>query len=454
MLTFLASIIIGLIAAFGIGLAVFENKLNALGQKDMIAAGDHIIGLYAQTKPRDLDAFMNRIAGLTSYPIQLFTDAGEMKSYGWSKPDAAVAIAPESIRQVRDGEIYRSKQKVDHTLFVGLPFSFEGKPYSLFIVSSSKNEATIIRLIVTILLLVLAIGSLCILVAAGYLVRPIKALTRATKQLAQGHFEVELKTKRKDELGMLAHSFNETARELRQLETMRQDFVSNVSHEIQSPLTSITGFAKALKFDRLVTEDHRGRYLDIILAESERLSRLSENLLKLVSLESDHHPFQAATFNLDEQIRQVVVSSEPLWSSKNIRIDLKLPAAAKITADPDQLNQVWINLLGNSIKFTPDRGKIRIALVPNGNELAVTIADSGIGISPEERNRIFERFYKTDRSRSGSGSGLGLAIVKKIIALHQGSIEASGAIGQGTTVTVKLPGCPPAIRGKTDQRSG
>ncbi|MFC3842724.1 sensor histidine kinase [Paenibacillus sp. MAH-36] len=442
-LTFLAAIVIGLISSFIIGIAIFQKELNELGQNDMIKVSDNIVELYKQTQPQDLDAFMEKASQLTVYPIQLFAASGEKKLYGSDNKEQFIAIDKEPVQQVLEGTRYRSKVKSEGDLYVGLPFAFEGKNYALFLQSSTKNEKAVIRLLITILFLVLVIGSLCILIAARFLVRPLKLLTKATKRLAKGDFDVELKLKRKDELGILARSFNETARELKQLEMMRQDFVSNVSHEIQSPLTSISGFAKALKLDHLVTAEKRGRYLDIILKESDRLSRLSDNLLKLASLESKHHPFVAKTFNLDEQIRQVVVSCEPLWSVKHIRIDLKLPIGAKITADADQLNQVWINLLGNSIKFTPDNGTIRIELHANNHSYTVIIKDSGIGITPEELNQIFVRFYKTDRSRNSTGSGLGLAIVKQIVLHHHGNIEVESTVGQGTKFTLHIPSSPP-----------
>ncbi|RXZ79785.1 HAMP domain-containing protein [Paenibacillaceae bacterium] len=437
-LTFLVVIVIGLLSSFVIGFALFQQKLNNLGQSDMIVAGDKIVQLSQQTQYGELDSFMTNVSALTSYSLLLFNDSGEKKSYGTAHKGETVS--PESVQHVLNGESYRSATKSVDELYVGLPLQFEGKQYALIILTSSKNEAAIIQLVVTILLLVLIIGSLCILVAARYLVKPIQALTKATKRLAKGNFDVALKVKRKDELGALAQSFNEMASELKQLERMRQDFVSNVSHEIQSPLTSISGFAEALKSDHLVAAERRGRYLDIIVTESERLSRLSDNLLKLASLESEHHPFEARTFNLDEQIRQVVVSCEPLWAAKHLHLDLNLPSALKITADPDQLNQVWMNLLGNSIKFTPEGGTIAIGLAPEGKGYTITITDSGIGIPAADLGHIFDRFYKADRSRrSGSGSGLGLAIVKQIIALHHGDIEVERADVKGTKVTVKLP---------------
>ncbi|MCC3373815.1 cell wall metabolism sensor histidine kinase WalK [Cohnella sp. REN36] len=439
-LTFLAIIVFSLLSSVLIGFALFQSKLNHLGQAEMTAAGEQVTHLYERTRPQDVDGFLTDVSRLISYPLVLFGESDPPKTFGPVKAERIGAIAPEAVRQVLRGQPYRSAIQGIDELAVGLPLEVQGRTYALFLLTSSKNESTILQFISTLLVLVLAAGSLCILVAARYLVKPLRTLTTATRALAKGRFDVELKLKRKDELGELARSFNEMARDLKQLEGMRQDFVSNVSHEIQSPLTSISGFAEALKSPELVTEENRTRYLDIIVAESERLSRLSDNLLRLASLESEHHPFEARTFHLDESIRQVAVATEPLWAAKRLTLDLKLPPALKITADPDQLNQLWTNLLGNSIKFTPPGGRITMELVVQGDTYMITVADTGVGISPEDLGRVFDRFYKADRSRrGGSGSGLGLSIVRQIVHLHQGRIEAASLVGQGTTVTVTLP---------------
>ncbi|MFC4304307.1 sensor histidine kinase [Cohnella boryungensis] len=440
-LTFLAAMAVGLVVSVLAGLALFEEKIDRIGQDDMVAAAEEIIRVYEQTSPENPDEFMQSMVRLTSYSIQLYADSGVMKSFKFSSDTDELAISQESSRKVIEGAIYRSTSK-DKMTFIGLPFQIGGERQALFLLPSSKNESTLIHMMLTILLFVLITGSICILIAAVYVVNPIKTLTAATKRLAKGDFDVELGVKRKDELGTLARSFNEMAVDLKQLEQMRQDFVSNVSHEIQSPLTSISGFAKALKDMNPIAEYERVQYLDIILTESGRLSRLSDNLLKLASLDSNHHPLEYTAFNLDEQIRQVVVNCEPLWSGKNIHIDLDLPQA-EITADKDQLNQVWMNLLGNSIKFTPEGGFIHILIRTRMDEYIVTLSDSGIGIAPEQLSRVFERFYKTDRSRNRSGgNGLGLAIVHKIVALHQGSIRIESNVGQGTKVVVNLPAIP------------
>jgi signal transduction histidine kinase len=229
------------------------------------------------------------------------------------------------------------------------------------------------------------------------------------------------------------------AKELGMLDQMRQDFVANVSHEIQSPLTSISGFSKALK-NKTMDETKRIHYLTIIEEESERLSRLSENLLKLSSLQYELHPFHPQYYRLDEQLRGIVIACEPLWGLKQQRIDLEL-AEVTIQADEDQLNQVWLNIIHNSIKFTPDKGAISIELKVKSGSAVVTITDSGVGIPAEELDDIFKPFYKVDKARSGStgGSGLGLSIVKRIVDIHQGDIEVTNAPTGGTVITLKLP---------------
>jgi len=272
-----------------------------------------------------------------------------------------------------------------------------------------------------------------------FLVRPIKKLTKATRRIAAGDFNVKLNIKQKGELGTLALSFEEMMHDLQQLEQMRRDFVANVSHEVQSPLTSISGYASALKQVN-ITDNERSRYLDIIIAEANRMSKMSDSLLKLSLLESQSQQLGVVTHSLDEQIRRVIVALQPQWSASNIRFELHL-RAVMLTADHDQLNQVWTNILGNSIKFSKDGGIINVSIKQDINNVTVRISDTGIGIALEDQKRIFERFFKADRSHSRKydGSGMGLAIVKQIVSLHQGDIRVESEPGQGTTFIVTLP---------------
>jgi signal transduction histidine kinase len=257
--------------------------------------------------------------------------------------------------------------------------------------------------------------------------------------MAQGQFDVQLQTNRKDEIGQLNASFNEMALELAQLDRMRREFVANVSHEIQSPLTSISGFAKAMR-QKPMSEENRIYYLTIIQEESDRLSRLSQNLLRLSSLQHDRHPVQSTAFRLDEQLRKVVIALEPQWSGKEIALELDLKPVT-VHADEDQLSQVWTNLLSNSIKFTPVHGKVFIRAYADGRSAVVRITDNGIGIPEDQRTDIFKPFHKVDkaRDRAVSGSGLGLSIVKQIVDRHEGRIWADEEPGGGSVFTVELP---------------
>src|SRR5690606_37847800 len=178
-------------------------------------------------------------------------------------------------------------------------------------------------------------------------------------------------------------NINYMSKELGQLEQMRQEFVSNVSHEIQSPLTSISGFARALQNEQL-SHNERLHYLSIIEAESQRLSKLSDNLLKLTSLESSQHPFELKEYRLDKQLQHIVLSCEPQWSAKELELDLSFDKT-NIIADKDLLDQVWMNLLNNAIKFTPDKGTISINISQLNGELSVAISDTGIGIAEKDQ---------------------------------------------------------------------
>lgn len=280
----------------------------------------------------------------------------------------------------------------------------------------------------------------------GILMRPkreamVWSIIEPIQRITKGDFSVKIRNEEQydGEIGVLVKSINEMADELNTMERMRQEFVSNVSHEIQSPLTSIKGFALALQDDYL-TDEKRKHYLTIIETETTRLSKLSHNLLKLTLLESEEHVPERVTYRLDQQLKQIVLNCEPLWSEKGIELKLSLEKMY-ITADEESMSQVWINLLNNSIKFTPNGGTITIQLMRNGEQAEVRIRDTGIGISEEQRGHIFERFYKADssRNRAFGGSGLGLAIVKKVIDLHQGEIQVESVLGDGTEFIISIP---------------
>ncbi|KMP95200.1 MULTISPECIES: envelope stress sensor histidine kinase HitS [Bacillus] len=280
-------------------------------------------------------------------------------------------------------------------------------------------------------------------VLIGVLMRPkreamIWTIIEPIQKIAKGDFSVKIRNEEKydGEIGVLVKSINDMTDELNAMEKMRQEFVSNVSHEIQSPLTSIKGFARALQDDNL-SEEKRKHYLTIIETETTRLSKLSQNLLKLTLLESEEYTPEKVTYRLDQQLKQIVLNSEPLWAEKEIELELDLEKV-HITADQESMSQVWINLIHNSIKFTPSGGTITIQLQEHEKFVEIRIRDTGIGISEKQKQHIFERFFKADssRNRAYGGSGLGLAIVKKVVDLHQGEIKVESEEGNGTEFIV------------------
>ncbi|MFT8872410.1 MAG: HAMP domain-containing sensor histidine kinase [Sporolactobacillus sp.] len=277
-----------------------------------------------------------------------------------------------------------------------------------------------------------------------------QALMQAIREISKGNFDIDTldlpvafseRSRRHNPFQMLSDGLKEMAHELGKIDQVRQQFISNVSHEIQSPLTSIKGFARALENAGL-SEQQRLHYLQIIQQETERLSNLSTNLLKLTSLENDVHLLAVSAYRVDRQIRQSLLFFETKWEEKQLTLDIELEPVV-IRADAELMEQVWRNLIQNSIKFTPAGGRIAVKLYVRKHRAYFEISDTGIGIRPEEQVHLFERFYKADRSRNRmiEGSGLGLSIVKKIIDVHGWSIRVASDYGHGTTfiVSVGLP---------------
>ncbi|RJE84773.1 sensor histidine kinase [Paenibacillus sp. 1011MAR3C5] len=435
-LTFLVSVIGGTIIATFTTSWLYQDKLNDNLMLNVFHFGEDVSRIYDALPFAEADSYVSGMKQLHSYYIRMYDEGGHIQSFGELNGQSVSEVTPEQINQVLAGEVLQISSKGLVPVLLGMPLHTETGTKAMFV---EPLAASSVSLLVKFLTNSLITGSLLILVAAMFLVRPIKKLTEATKRIAAGDFNVKLNIKQKGELGTLARSFEEMMRDLKQLEQMRKEFVSNVSHEVQSPLTSISGYAIALK-QAGITESERNRYLDIIISEAKRMSKMSDSLLKLSLLESSSQQLRVTELRLDEQLRRVIVAIQPQWSARNIDFELNLRAVS-LAADHDQLNQVWTNILGNSIKFSQDGGTINVSVKPDAKNVTVRIADRGIGISQEDQKRIFERFFKADRSHSRKydGSGMGLAIAKQIVSLHQGQIRVESEIGRGTTFIVILP---------------
>ncbi|QNK56555.1 cell wall metabolism sensor histidine kinase WalK [Paenibacillus sp. PAMC21692] len=443
-LTFLVSVIAGTVISFFVTTWIFEEKLNENAQINLRNFGQDVVRIYKALPLRDADLFVSSMKQLDAYHIRIYEATGQFKSYGNLNGHKPAAVTTEQLNKVLNGGVVQDNPNGIAAILLGLPLQTEAGTKAIFLEMMTPPSASLVfKWALIFAACSLVAGSLLMLVASVFLVSPIKKLTIATRRIAAGDYNIKLNIKQEGELGTLARSFEEMMHDLQQLEQMRREFVANVSHEVQSPLTSISGYALVLKQDGL-SDQERSRYLDVIIAEADRMSKMSDNLLKLSLLESQSQQLRPARFGLDEQIRRVIVALQPQWSARSISFELHLKSVP-FMADYDLLSQVWTNVIGNSIKFSENGGVIAISMKQDNKNVTVRISDSGIGISPEDQKRIFERFFKADRSHSRqySGSGMGLTIVKQIVSLHQGDIQVESELGRGTAFIVTLPKTAP-----------
>ena len=267
--------------------------------------------------------------------------------------------------------------------------------------------------------------------------RPIEQINEATKKVALGEYDIELETKREDEIGELTNNFNKMTRGLKSTENLQKEFINNVSHEIKTPVSSIEGFAKFLK-DKNLTDEEREEYANIIIEEAKRLENLTGKILKLSKLNNQEIITNKQEIEVAEQIRKAISLLEPKWSKKDIKINVSLEEKTFL-GDEDLIFQVWVNIIDNAIKFSNEGESIDIKVYEKDSNINVEIKDHGIGMKEEELEKVYDRFYQIDRSHSKEGSGLGLAIVKRIVELSEGKIEIKSKENKGTTVIVKLP---------------
>ena len=282
------------------------------------------------------------------------------------------------------------------------------------------------------------IGAILAAFIMRFYIKPLDDLLAATKRIAEGDFSVRVPEKTHLlEMEMLVENFNQMAHELEGIEMFRSDFINNFSHEFKTPIVSIRGFAKQLQSADL-TKEERLKYTEIIADESERLSTMATNILLLSKLENQQLIPEKSEYSLDEQLRSCMLLFAKDWEEKNIELDIDLEDIAYM-GNEELMSHIWINLIGNAVKYTPEGGKIALRAIKKSGEILVRISDNGIGMSHEVMERIFDKFYQGDGSHAGSGNGLGLPLVKRIIELCDGKIIVDSEIGAGTVFTVYLP---------------
>jgi len=284
----------------------------------------------------------------------------------------------------------------------------------------------------------LVIGSVLSYVINLILLKPIRRLSRAMTQVADGDFNVQLIGRsRINEIRDTYASFNLMTRELRTTEILQTDFMSNVSHEIKTPINAIEGYTMLLQ-DPGCTDEEREQYIEKIMFNTGRLSELVSNILLLSKIDNQAIETQSVNFRLDEQIRQSIMLLEPKWVEKDVEFDVDMANVTYLGNDKLLLH-VWNNLISNAIKFNPCGGIIRIRLQTRGENVIFVIEDNGPGIGAEEIKHIFDKFYQGDNSRRQEGNGLGLALVKRILDLSGGDIAVENLPVRGCRMTVVLP---------------
>lgn len=309
-----------------------------------------------------------------------------------------------------------------------------GESYCLIYPLNAEGPITIRVAIVVAALITVSVAVFIVFLGVGTFIKPLLNMSVAARRIAQGNYDVSLETREnKDAIGQLVDDFNAMCKKLSQTEMLRNDFVTGISHEFKTPIQSIFGFANIIK-EETSNETHK-EYLARISEEADRLSTLSANILQLNRLDNMIDLDYRDIYYLDEQIRQSILLLENKWTEKNITMNIELEKI-QITARQDMMKQVFINLLDNAIKNTPDYGKIDILLYKDIDQIVVVIHDSGKGINENDFDRLFEKFYKGDRSRHSSGNGLGLPIVKKIIDLHGYTIQVTNSPTGGAEFTI------------------
>ncbi|OQR56995.1 cell wall metabolism sensor histidine kinase WalK [Bacillus sp. CDB3] len=441
--------VVSSVVAFLLTNIFYHVYLKPYNSEKILKYALYIEHLYDEDSELNKETYLQSISNL-GFAIYMVDEKKQGKRYG--EGFKKINISDEDIDNVLNGNIYNGIENYPNRLFstgffdntvansIGIPIHTNGQQFALFIRPDIQQQFGELRIFYTVLLgLIVLISLTCIAVATRFVVRPIQKFTQATQEIASGKYDLVLPEYRKDEIGVLAKNFRKMAKRLQNSEQMRQEFVSNVSHEFQSPLSSIQGFSKTVKTEDL-TELEKHHYLSIIESESQRMSNMCKQLLTLASLDQEKITLRKEFFNLGKQIRSIIFTSEWEWQEKDLAIETDIPRI-EIYGGKNLLHQVWTNVFTNCIKFTERGESISFEAEENELEWRIAITDRGCGIPEEEIKRIFDRFYKVDsaRNRNIKGSGLGLSIVKEIIELHEGAITVESEIGIGTTFTIYLP---------------
>ena len=331
---------------------------------------------------------------------------------------------------------------------VGIPVMADGVPFAVLFASSPADDlrdflVELFHMFFISTVVVLVVAFVLIFFLTSSMVKPLKQMLDATQSFSRGDFSKRVPVASYDEVGQLSMAFNNMASTLATTEATRRSFVANVSHELKTPMTTIGGFVDGI-LDGTVPEEKRDQYLGVVSSEVKRLSRLVRSMLDTARIEAGELEIRPVTFDISETIRQSIFSFEQSIEEKQLEIRGLEEDHIMVCADRDLMHQVIYNLIENAVKFVNQQGYISVSYRTDEKHTYIVIRNSGEGINKEEANQLFERFYKSDRSRglNKNGVGLGLHIVRSIINYHHGEITVRSEEGQYTEFEFYIPGEP------------
>lgn len=345
------------------------------------------------------------------------------------------------------GEIYKSSYYT-----VGVPLTLsDGRLAGVIFASSSAQGLTdfmgeLLKVFLLSVLVMLVVTLVLAYIVTGSLIRPLRQMAKATESFARGDFSVRVPVNERDEIGKLEMAFNNMADSLAQQETVRRSFIANVSHELKTPMTSIAGFVDGI-LDGTIPPEKERHYLTIVSDEVKRLSRMVRSMLNIAKIEAGEMKLKPTVFDINEVVLSSIFTFEQMIDKKRLDIRGLDGGKVMVEADEDLIHQVVYNLLENAVKFVNEGGYVEVSYTVEQKRTYVHIKNSGEGIPKEEISKVFDRFYKTDRSRSmdKTGVGLGLYIVRQIVNLHQGEVIVRSVEGEYCEFSFSVATAPKAL---------
>lgn len=436
--------------------ALVEEKQNTLTREAILLSNQAISPyLLGESTLEDLQKWLDEFEMTLQSSIWFYSADGDLIAASRSDQEKKVKNIPKSITQldetinlkkgfVQVGNFYHMFDA--QMISIGIPVFSEKTLVGYMILHTSQTEIDTLKddienimympLFVTILIVGIVLAYL-----SGTILRPIGKINNAAREFAKGNFEARTGVNRKDEIGELSDSLEYMASELSKLDEYRKNFIANISHDFRSPLTSIKGYLEAM-LDGTIPVEKYDKYLNIVLNESKRLTKLTTGLLELNDFDNYGPILKRTKFDVVDVIRETRNTVEGQCEAKNIDFRINCPAAdSTVYADKMKIGQVIYNLVDNAIKFSPKGSNITVTVTEKNEKVFISVKDSGPGIEKDKQNKVFDRFYKTDssRGRDKQGTGLGLSIVKEIVKAHGEQINLISTEGAGSEFTFSLP---------------